>query len=666
MGQIVPLLSNFSMGEIDPRMRAAIDLDLGKKGAKRIRNCVITPQRNIRRRFGLTYVTQLGTYTGVTTYTDLKIAIFVDQDGIFFEMVFESGIVSIYQDSVLLGRLNTPYKAGEIADIKYTQTFDSMVCTHSNYAPIQIKRSGGVSIGFTVNVINFVNFPSILYDKSFKGNKFTPSANWASSDAPLSITATAACFDATMINGIFYGNEGTVRITALDGANPTTKIWGYTITSFKPGVSPQPDPAPIDGANVAITVPVWSVTKGFPRTCTFFENRLWLCSSQLIPSGIWGSVSDDYFNFDDSQPEIADNGISIYLQIGKTNNIKNVLSAQSLFIFTDGGVSATILSNYTPITPSAISFRRQSTEPASNVLPIFYDQQVIAVDKGGHIIQGFIYDDSKLSYQVADVSIFAQHLINHPIVMSPYKNPSVDNGSYLFVVNQDGTLAIFQSMNEQKIAAWSLATTVDKSNLSSFRDVASEQDQVYFIVERYINGVKKFYMEKLDFDRMTDCCYYHTYGSPTATITGLSHLEGELVSIKGDGIIFAPQTVTGGSIVLSQAVTTIEVGLRYDPLLIPMPIMAQVQDQSFIYSPMHLKTLYVDYYESAGIYANGQLIPDYEFGTSTFNGAIVPHSGVAKISTMTGWTPRTEITITQYDPLPFTILGLGMVIEIGG
>lgn len=47
------------------------------------------------------------------------------------------------------------------------------------------------------------------------------------------------------------------------------------------------------------------------------------------------------------------------------------------------------------------------------------------------------------------------------------------------------------------------------------------------------------------------------------TVTGLDHLEGELVSIVADGAIHTAQTVTGGQVTINHAASVIHVGLPY-------------------------------------------------------------------------------------------------------
>lgn len=54
-------------------------------------------------------------------------------------------------------------------------------------------------------------------------------------------------------------------------------------------------------------------------------------------------------------------------------------------------------------------------------------------------------------------------------------------------------------------------------------------------------------------------------GTPTTTVSGLNHLEGMMVTILGDGSVFANQTVVNGMVTLETACSQIVVGLAYLP-----------------------------------------------------------------------------------------------------
>jgi hypothetical protein len=263
----------------------------------------------------------------------------------------------------------------------------------------------------------------------------------------------------------------------------------------------------------------------------------------------------------------------------------------------------------------------------------------------------------------SDLSLFSQSLLDDPLDMAVYKNPSIDNGLYLILVNDNGTLAILQSIAEQNVLGWTLCTTDGE-----FRHIATSRDIVYFIVEREIDGNTVFYIEKLDFSLYMDATSVQDLGAPGTAVSGLDHLEGEEVHVIGDGKLqnghSNPKTVASGAITLDNAATDVEIGLIYDPSVIPLPVSIATQNGNDLYLAKRIKTFWVDYYQTLGIYVNDQLIPFIKLDVSQFDTAPTPVTNFSEVTPMVGWDPRAEVEITQKDPYPMILRGVGQELEI--
>ena len=102
-------------------------------------------------------------------------------------------------------------------------------------------------------------------------------------------------------------------------------------------------------------------------------------------------------------------------------------------------------------------------------------------------------------------------------------------------------------------------------------DGDSDEDQVWVIVKRWINGAVRRYVEYFTpFDFNEDLTAFHyldsglSYtGDLTSTLTGLDHLEGEVVDIIGEGSAQNSKTVSSGSITITNATEQAKVGLLY-------------------------------------------------------------------------------------------------------
>lgn len=470
--------------------------------------------------------------------------------------------------------------------------------------------------------------------------------------------ATSFAFTNKYIGGVFTGNEGTMRITLY--VSPT-ELRGTKIEDFKNSAS-------FSGSLAVLTEPIFNPTHGYPRAAGYFQNRLWLGGTDDLPTGVWGSKpgAANFFNFDDSLGD-ADNAISVFITTGKSNVVQQLLGARDLFVFTSAGVSTTKDADDTGITPGNVALELQTSNGVSaNVESIFLDSQVLFIDSGGKIVHSMSFDVKIEGYDDVDVSILSQHLIKTPVSSAAFKNPSSDNGLYMIIVNEDGSLALFQSLIAEEVKAWTQADTLN----GQFRHATGSEDDVYFIVEREINSSTVFYLERLNFDSHSDSTITGT-NSPAATaISGLGTLEGETVVLKAnlvageDFYYFGTFTVTSGAITAPIAVADWEVGLEYTPTLKPLPIEIQGQTGSLFYEPKSYRTLIVDYYNSLGITVNGQEISDMIVDVSKFDTPPVPISGFTKMTPMAGWDPYQVITISQQSPFDMFIRALAYYVQI--
>lgn len=105
------------------------------------------------------------------------------------------------------------------------------------------------------------------------------------------------------------------------------------------------------------------------------------------------------------------------------------------------------------------------------------------------------------------------------------------------------------------------------------------EDEVWVSVLRTLNGVQTRCIERFavrDFGDHTDAwfldCAKKYDSTATTTITGLDHLEGETVGIIADGATLPTQVVSGGTVTLPTAASTVIVGIPFRSTLKPMRI----------------------------------------------------------------------------------------------
>lgn len=145
----------------------------------------------------------------------------------------------------------------------------------------------------------------------------------------------------------------------------------------------------------------------------------------------------------------------------------------------------------------------------------------------------------------------------------------------LWCTRSDGLLLGFTYDRMQQVSAWHRHPMENGAVLqvTGIPDPATGHRQVWMIVQREVDGVTKKYVEYMlaphtptsatdtdDFIYLDSSLTYD--GSPVSTINGLSHLEGETVSIWADGVRHPDRTVASGSITLDDSYSTVHVGIH--------------------------------------------------------------------------------------------------------
>ena len=645
--------TNFTHGELSNILICRNDIDSYHKAAWRLRNLVVVPQGGAKKRFGTKYISSLGQIAE----DEYMLISFEYNEEDKYLLILTNLNIAIYHNDIKVADVITPYAGGILKnlEIKYTEFHESLILVHADYAPRELIRTVAHT-GWTFDTINFKNLPTYDFDRNYDALNFK--LHDINIGDNKTLTSSAAIFSTEYIGGMFIGlgaslseGYGVARITGFtNSTNVTVSIISKFDASYQLFQS---------GKNVQLTIPAWSDTKGWPRTTTFFENRLIFGGSKSLPQAIFMSVTFDKYNFDTGRG-YADNAILVEIGTNKLNTIKNIVSSNTLQIFTTTGEFAAFNQNGHPLQPGQVSIKKQSGNGCENVLPHLLNNQTFYVKRGGKGIMNFIFVEGSLAYQSIEVSVLSSHLIINPVDSCVLYGSTLDDANYFLMINSDGTLAIYQTLIEQKVSAWSLSDTTN----GEFKRVVALDNDVYFLIEREIDGEILLYLEKLDWTFYTDSSYENTYGIPTQTITGLEHLEGELVAIVGDGYILQSQIVIGGEITIETPVINIKIGLFFTPLLRTLPIAIDTPIGNIAYSKKKVFTVYVDYYDSVGIYINNELIPFRTFGENFPYPPPIGETGFYEHINFGEWKARNYIEITQYHPLPMTIIGIGYKIEL--
>jgi len=198
------------------------------------------------------------------------------------------------------------------------------------------------------------------------------------------------------------------------------------------------------------------------------------------------------------------------------------------------------------------------------------------------------------------------------------------------------------------------------------------EDEFYVIVKRTINGSTKRFVEvfaNFDFDEndATDFKFLDSHltydGSATSTLSGLSHLEGQTVSVLADGSTHATKIVSSGSISLDRSTTKAVVGLAYDSVLQTMRIEGGAAEGTSQGKTKRISKVVLRLFETVGVKVGPTLakLETVPFRTTSSDLSAPVNTllaGDREIEFRDDYNSDGFIFIKQDQPLPLSVLAI--------
>lgn len=430
--------------------------------------------------------------------------------------------------------------------------------------------------------------------------------------------------------------------------------------------------------------PVWSDTRGWPQCCTFHMGRLWFAGSTQKPTSVWGSRINGFFDFtaqatDGVIPD--DHAIFDTIDSDRYNKILNIFSARGLQVFTTG---AEYYNTVDVITPANSGWKQQTGYGSKGVRPIFIDGATLFVDSSKRNIREFVYSLEEDAHVSNSVTLLASHLLTDVVSLQAIKGTNVDISDFVYAVNADGSVAVMNTLRNEGILGWTHWTTQGE-----FADVCVLDKTVYFLVKRH----EQYFIEKLDEYSYTD----HN------TILKGTKPETKNVIQSPDNVIDTPNNVVyldNSTGIPVSSITTdykdlflntyfkvvadysmmadakpitdgidknhfdiprnayrIEVGLDFQAKVVTLPLSPQSQSGSTLHRRKRVVKAEINVFKSLGVYVRDIYSPDRTF-TVVLDAAPTPFTGFKEMYLL-GYNRITQLEITQKNPLPFLIRGIG-------
>jgi hypothetical protein len=414
----------------------------------------------------------------------------------------------------------------------------------------------------------------------------------------------------------------------------------------------------------------WSATRGYPRTVCFFEGRLYFGGTDSRQQSLIGSQVNNVLELEIGEG-LDDDPIFVTLNGAQLNAIQGLYAGRSLQVFTSGGEFRYVKEQGIPVTPGDAPVN-QTQYGSARLRPVAIDGATLFVQRNRKSIRDYRFDYTENAYNSLGVSALAAHLIYDVQDIAAWNGSTVDEIGLVFVVNgtqtstdtdayDDGSVAVLNTRKEANVQAWTIWTTDGQ-----FKAVATVLTEIFFLVQRTLNGTDVLTLEQCSAGAYTDCAVQVTNSPASATVTGLSHLNGVECRVRADEFVLSNVTPSAGSATIDQAATDVEVGLDWTPNVTPMPIQAAMPGAgSNMMRKRRIVKVRLMVRETLGLLVNGRPVADRYWDQDNFDEAATPFTGVHALEETTNWDEALEktVAITQTDPLPMNLLGIDVTME---
>jgi hypothetical protein len=535
----------------------------------------------------------------------------------------------------------------------YTFTVANSGAATATDAPVQNVSDMEVVREFT-SLTTARNFTSTGTEDDRVGLKIQVSAYTSNTSARVFLESTD------------FNSGGTVTINTVasgTSAGATVDKWlGSTIT-----------------ATTQWSEAAFSAVRGYPRAVAIHEQRLCFAGTTHQPNTVWCSRVDDFENF--QLGSASDGALQFTVASSEGNRIAWMFSQKRLMIGTSGD-EWTIggADSSSPFSSTNIQAQRQSGYGSKTIRAILLNDVLLFLQRRGRKVRELTYNFERDGWVAPDLTVLSEHITEGEIAEMAFQQQP---DAILWAVKGDGKLIGMSYERDQNVVAWHRhSTDGDFESVATVYGLAGADDEVWFAVQRTIGGVSKRYIERFKADNRAnfeseskpdwwylDCAKRYS-GASTATVTGLSHLEGKTAGILADGAAQVSATVASGQVTLAKAATKVLVGLPFTSTVLPMKFDFELRDGPTRGRRKRINRATVSLYHSLGgeVSTNGTewywIYPrDFD---DPMDASPPPFSGDAEVVVGGDYSFDGDFYLRQTLPYPLTVRALVIKLDAFG
>lgn len=194
----------------------------------------------------------------------------------------------------------------------------------------------------------------------------------------------------------------------------------------------------------------WSNTTGFPETVSFFEQRIVYGGTTSLPQTIFASQSGLFENFDVGTSTASDAFIYT-IASNRVNKIRFLAPSRDLIVGTAGGEFKVGRPPGEPLEPGNVNISQQTTYGVHTTPVVQIGNALLFVQRQKRKIREFTYTFSNDSYVAPDMTLLSEHISEGGIDDVAYQQ---EPDSVYWACRNDGQLIGMTYLREQDVVGW--------------------------------------------------------------------------------------------------------------------------------------------------------------------------------------------------------------------
>lgn len=687
-----PALTNFTAGEVSPRLFGRVDLSKYFNGCKSLENFLVHPHGGATRRSGLRFVAEAASQDRAPLLVPFE---FNAEQTYVLEMTEDEtgqGIIRVFKDrgQVLSEgtavEIASSYSGDDLARLRWVQSGDTLILVHPDHPPRTLTRRDHHD--WELADIEFVdppeawgagNYPSVacFYEERLvlAATMQQPGTLWFSRtgeywdfrtrtrEVPLADWGDVLIQDPNngtrdgksgdtflLLDGESFEVEGVVKGTAEDGSKRYYRYLGSRVYLAS-------------GEDLTIT---FADSPGLNQIESVHDG-----SGNLTAS--WEEFTlGQRIDAPDGEDALDDDAIEITLSASQATTIEFLAPKSRLWVGTMGGEwTVGAASAGEPLTPKNARAHQEGTAGAARAMPASVGFASLFIQRAGRKLREMAYRFDSDAVASTDLTLLAEHVTNGGISQIAYAQ---EPDSIVYCLRADGAVLALTYHPEQDVLAWSrLTTRGEVEAITTIFDPTIRRDQLWAVVRRDVAGQSRRFVEYLEqvfepdpeLEAVADAyfldCGLSYSGDPVAGLAGLDHLAGEEVTVLADGLSIVGVAVSAqGEIELERPASTVHVGLPYTSTLKPLALEGGSSRGTAQTKIKRITEVSVRFFNTLG----GLVGPDEEHlepvayltASAPLGRALPLFSGDKRVPFPKGWGREGDLCIRQSQPYPMSVL----------